>query len=77
MDSREWSGDIRPKFVICIHDIFLIAETVRSELCRNPLASDGFVFRVQLLTFYRAITTFNDIEKGAFWKHCGKRRKCW
>ena len=29
------------------------------------------------LTLYHTITTFNDPEKEAFWKHCGKRRKCW
>ena len=23
------------------------------------------------------IPNFNDLEKEAFWKHCGKRRKCW
>ena len=23
------------------------------------------------------IPTFNDLEKEAFGKHCGKRRKCW
>ena len=29
------------------------------------------------LTLYHTIPTFNDPEKVAFWKHCGKRRKCW
>ena len=28
-------------------------------------------------TFYHTIPTFNDPEKEAFRKHCGKRRKCW
>ena len=29
------------------------------------------------LTLYRTITTFNATVQDAFWKHCGKRRKCW
>ena len=29
------------------------------------------------LTLYHKIPTFNDLEEKAFWKHCGKRRKCW
>ena len=29
------------------------------------------------LTLYHLIPTFNDPEKVAFWKHAGKRRKCW
>ena len=29
------------------------------------------------LTLYHTIPTFNDPEKEGFWKHCGKRRKCW
>ena len=28
-------------------------------------------------TLYHTISTFNNLEKVAFWKHCGKRRKCW
>ena len=30
-----------------------------------------------ILTLYHTITTFNDPEERAFWKHYGKRRKCW
>ena len=29
------------------------------------------------LTLYPTIPTFNDLENEAFWKCCGKRRKCW
>ena len=29
------------------------------------------------LTLYHTIPTFNDPEEVAFWKHYGKRRKCW
>ena len=29
------------------------------------------------LTLYHTIPTFNNSEKETFWKHCGKRRKCW
>ena len=29
------------------------------------------------LTLYHTIPTFNDPEREGFWKHCGKRRKCW
>ena len=29
------------------------------------------------LTLYHTILSFNDPEKEDFWKHCGKRRKCW
>ena len=29
------------------------------------------------LTLYHTIPTFNDSGKETFWKHCGKRRKCW
>ena len=29
------------------------------------------------LTLYHAITTFNDPDKEACWKHYGKKRKCW
>ena len=28
------------------------------------------------LTLYHTTPTFNDPEKVAFWKHCGKRRNC-
>ena len=31
----------------------------------------------KVLTLYNTIPTFNDPEKESFWKHCGKRRKCW
>ena len=30
-----------------------------------------------LLTLYHTIPTFNDLEKEAFWKQWGLRRKCW
>ena len=30
-----------------------------------------------LLTLYHTIPTLIDPKKGSFWKHCGKRRKCW
>ena len=36
----------------------------------SPVAKD-------VLTLYYTILTFNDPKKEAFWKHCGKRRKCW
>ena len=29
------------------------------------------------LTLYHTIPTLNDPEKEGFWKHFGKRRKCW
>ena len=29
------------------------------------------------LTLYHTIPTFNNLEKEDFWKHCGKRQKCW
>ena len=29
------------------------------------------------LTLYHTIPTFNHLEEGGFWKHFGKRRKCW
>ena len=29
------------------------------------------------LTLYHTIMTFKDPEKIVFWKHCGKRRRCW
>ena len=38
----------------------------------SPLECSKF-----LLTRYHTILTFNDHEKESFWKHCGKRRKCW
>ena len=31
----------------------------------------------KITTLYHTMPTFNDPEKEAFWKHCGKRRKCW
>ena len=30
-----------------------------------------------ILTLCRTILTFNDPGKESFYKHCGKRRKCW
>ena len=29
------------------------------------------------LILYHTILTFNNPIEEAFWKHCGKRRKCW
>ena len=29
------------------------------------------------LTLYHTVLTFYDPENKVFWKHCGKRRKCW
>ena len=29
------------------------------------------------LSLYQTIPTFNGLKKENFWKHCGKRRKCW
>ena len=39
----------------------------------------SWLFLIQTLkwTLYHTIQTFNDPEKETFWKHCGKRRKCW
>ena len=34
-------------------------------------------FHSKLLTLYHTTPIFNDPEKEAFWKHYGKRRKCW
>ena len=34
-------------------------------------------FHMCFLSLYHRITTLSDLEKEAFWKHCGKRRKCW
>ena len=31
----------------------------------------------KFLSLYNTIPTFNDLETECFWKHCGKRRKCW
>ena len=38
--------------------------------------SKKFVFHDEL-TLNHTIPTLNDPENEAFWKHCGKRRKCW
>ena len=32
---------------------------------------------VAYLTLYHTIPTFNNPDKEAFWKDCGKQRKCW
>ena len=31
----------------------------------------------QCLNPYHTMTIFDALEEKAFWKHCGKRRKCW
>ena len=44
-----------------------------------PIQADwhGSILFVNALPLYHTIQTFNDPEKEGFWKHCGKRRKCW
>ena len=34
------------------------------------------VATTDLLTLYHTIPTFNDLNREAFRKHCGERRKC-
>ena len=31
----------------------------------------------KILTLYNTIPNFDDLERQAFLKHCGKKRKCW
>ena len=35
------------------------------------------IYHRGILTLYQLIPKFNNQEKEAFWKLCGKRRKCW
>ena len=44
---------------------------VKSEVCFRK----GYTKQVILSLSHNP--TFNDSEKKVFWKHCGKRRKCW
>ena len=41
------------------------------------LPSLCFLMLLHHLTFSHTIFTFHDTKKESFWKHCGKRRKCW
>ena len=34
-------------------------------------------FTAELNLYPHKLPTFHNLEKEAFWKHCGKRRKCW
>ena len=46
-----------------------------SAICFN-LDQSKILSSGNMLTLYPIIQTFNDSEKEAFRKHCGKRRKC-
>ena len=35
------------------------------------------VTKLLILSLYNALMTFDALQKKAFEKHCGKRRKCW
>ena len=52
------------------------------NLCKiKAFADDNLdvtqIKEIVFLTLYHTISTFNNPEDGAFWKHYGKRRKCW
>ena len=51
-----------------------------SDNLRNSVKDKSIHFESHFVnpwTLYHIIPTFNDPEKEAIWKHCGKRRKCW
>ena len=46
------------------------------NLDQSKILSSGNGLKDLRLTFYHTIPTFNNLEKEAFGKHCGKRQKC-
>ena len=61
--------------ISCYMQFLLLKTSVFERLVLQTNKSIG-LFR-NGLTLYHTILTFNDPKKEAFWKHCGKRRKCW
>ena len=37
----------------------------------------GIMYHRAVVSLYHTVSTFDDLEKEAFLKHCGKRRKYW
>ena len=60
--------------------VFSLGTTEISETTRlTPRSSGSRYLNIQsrVRTLYNPILSLNDPEKETFWKHCGKRRKCW
>ena len=54
--------------------------TSKKEVFLHPLVLTNTTredYHCYLLSLYLTILTFNDLEKEAFRKHCGKKRKFW
>ena len=59
---------------------FFFSHSVFKRLILQTRKNQGLFgkeFKVSCLTLYHTIPIFNNLEKEAFWKQCGKRRKCW
>ena len=59
----------------CIMSNFSFSHSVFKRLVSQGRQKSSLCGKA--LTLYHTISTLNDPEKEAFWKHCGKRRKCW
>ena len=61
-------SDLFPSVNSCLLYLYYIAQFWESFPMKH--------LRDKNLTLYLTILTFNDLEKEAYWKHCGKTRKC-
>ena len=61
-----------PKLISIFLLIFILLSANALNLDQSKILSFG-----KELTLYHTIQTFNNSENKGFWKHCGKRRKCW
>ena len=57
------------------HSIFWL-QVLSIWLCPKFCCLEKGYLALNSLTLYHTIPTFNDPDKDAFCKHCGKRRKC-
>ena len=64
-------------FKTCIHFLYINFEKKKMEKKKRIMIMFICASYFCVLTLYHTILTFNDPDKEAFLKHCGKKRKCW